>query len=63
MTDDRRRDSRIPATIPVRMKFDGIDEFLKAYTEDVSLGGIFIPTAIQVQQGTLVARAPRRRRS
>ncbi len=57
MADDRdqREYERVPKCVPVRLRFQGAEEFLRAYTENISLGGVFVPTNVEVPHGTIIA--------
>lgn len=50
----RRKDPRTESALPVRLSFASPNEFLEAYTENVSLGGLFIATHVDVPPGTAV---------
>jgi len=54
MGDEKRQHLRIPQAIPIRLKFEGADDFARAYTENISLGGVFVPTNADVPIGTKV---------
>jgi molecular chaperone DnaK len=54
MGEERRLHMRVPRALPVRLTFKGTDDFLRAYTENISLGGVFVPTNANVPVGTKV---------
>jgi len=49
---DQRKDPRVPGAVPVRLTFAGTERFLEAFTENVSLGGVFVQSDSVVPQGT-----------
>lgn len=51
---DHRQAPRTDREVPVRIKYRGVDDFLRAYTENISLGGVFVATAVPVPVGTRV---------
>ena len=52
MSDDRRRESREPVVLVV--DYDGADDLVGDYTENLSTGGTFIHTERLLEQGTEV---------
>ena len=51
---ESRKDPRIVQAIPVKLAFAGADDFLRAFTENLSLGGVFVRTNADVPIGTRV---------
>src|SRR4051812_6107242 len=41
-TEERRRHPRAPAGLEVSLRFTSVQQFLSAYAEDISEGGMFI---------------------
>jgi molecular chaperone DnaK len=54
MGAERREQPRVTTSIPVRLTFEGVAAFVNAYTEDISLGGVFVATRAAVPLGTPV---------
>lgn len=54
MGEERRQSPRVDQAVPVRLAFGDVGEFLAAYTENISLGGVFVPTRVEVPLGTRV---------
>src|SRR5688572_32312486 len=52
MSDDRRREPREPVVLMV--DYDGVDDLVGDYTENLSTGGTFIHTARELEIGTEV---------
>lgn len=52
MTEDRRREERIPLNLSAR--YDGLSGAHEARIEDISLGGCFVNTAGQVGVGETI---------
>ncbi len=55
MSENRRDQPRVKHALPVRMRYGGAQMFLDAYSADISLGGIQIPSNAEVPIGTRVA--------
>lgn len=53
MTEDRRAEQRVPANLLA--KWDGLSGHTEARIEDISLGGCFVNTKVQVQLGEIVS--------
>jgi len=49
MTEERRRDGRVPLNLPAR--YDGLSGAHEARIDDISLGGCFVNTPGQVSPG------------
>jgi molecular chaperone DnaK len=55
MTEDRRREPRVPAELNLKLAFGSVREFLDRYSLNISRGGIFVRTLQAVEPGTEVA--------
>ncbi|MEZ4273200.1 MAG: TIGR02266 family protein [Myxococcota bacterium] len=51
---EERHEPRSAVVVPVRLSFSSTEDFLRAYSENLSLGGIFVATAATVEVGTKV---------
>ncbi len=49
---DRRQADRIPAAIPIRIRVRNIDQFTEQHTENLSTGGLFLPSTDPQPVGT-----------
>jgi len=44
MSDEKRREARVPAELRIRLGYGSIDEFIERYALNISRGGIFVRT-------------------
>jgi molecular chaperone DnaK len=51
---EARKGPRLPKAFPVKLTFAGADDFLRSYTENTNLGGVFVRTNAEVPLGTRV---------
>jgi len=54
MTVERRAQRRLPLRMLVQMRVHDLDEFMRVYSSDVSVGGMFIRTVDARPVGTTV---------
>lgn len=52
--EDRRSSERVPIEAEVELQFDSVGEFVEKYSENLSLGGMFVKTEEPQPQGTPV---------
>lgn len=50
--DESRKYPRLNAAAPLVLKFGGAHEFLRSYTENISLGGVFFRTQANLPEGS-----------
>ncbi|HEX9290387.1 MAG TPA: TIGR02266 family protein [Anaeromyxobacteraceae bacterium] len=55
MTDEKRREPRVEATLGLRLAFGSVDEFIERYALNISRGGIFVRTRDPKPPGTPLA--------
>lgn len=51
---ERREHERVPARIPIRIRVGNIDQFTEQHTENLSTGGLFLPTTDPRPRGTIL---------
>jgi len=51
---DRRKHPRVPLSLLVQFRFNTFDEFLAEYSENISIGGMFIRTEAPREEGALI---------
>jgi molecular chaperone DnaK len=54
MSDEKRREARVPAELRIRLGYGSIDEFIERYALNISRGGIFVRTLEPRPAGTEV---------
>jgi molecular chaperone DnaK len=54
MSDEKRREARVPAELRIRLGYGSIDEFIERYALNISHGGIFVRTLEPQASGTEV---------
>jgi molecular chaperone DnaK len=55
MSDEKRREPRVEATLALRLAFGSVDEFIERYALNISRGGVFVRTRDPTPAGTPVA--------
>lgn len=53
-TDNTRQHPRASQAVPIRLSYGSAYEFLRSYTENISLGGVFFQTETQLPVGSKV---------